>query len=77
MDQRPKEYPKASDLVNRLIEDVQGVLGSRAIPHEDMKLLKDKFHISVRLHRHEQERFGKRWKRDRESLKAGKSRFWA
>lgn len=74
MDQRPNAYPKPSDLVNRLIEDIQAVLGALAISPEDMKVMKDKFHVSVRLHRHEQERFGKKWKRTKTP---GVSRFWA
>lgn len=77
MDQRPTEYPKASDLVTALIEDVQVVLGTLAVSDDDMKQIKDRFHTSVRRHRHEQERFGKKWKRGRENLKAGKSRHWA
>lgn len=78
MDQRPNGYPKASDLVNKLIEDVQAVLGQ--LPGEYMKQLKDKFHVTARLHRHEQERFGKKWKRSRAALKAGEirpSKFWS
>ena len=60
-DQRPNGYPKTSDLVASLLEDVQTVF-SRATP-DDLKWLKEKFHKSVRRHRHEQERFGKKWKR--------------
>lgn len=77
-DQRPKGYPKASDLVNKLIEDVQIVLGP--LPDDDMRRLKDNLHVSVRLHRHEQERFGKKWKQGRSGPKAGgpqPSKFWS
>lgn len=69
MDQRPKDYPKASDLVRDLLADVREV--AKAISEDDLKLLKEKFHLSVRHHRHEQQRFGKKWKRSREQLKTG------
>ena len=70
-DQRPMGYPKATDLVQSLLDDVDAVLGTFAISDDDMKSLRDKFHITVRRHRHEQERFGKKWKRARVQLKAG------
>lgn len=74
MDQRPKDYPKASDLVNSLMEDVRLVFG--AMFDERAKQLKEKFHVTVRRHRHEQERFGKKWKREREAQAPRPSRHW-
>lgn len=71
-DQRPAEYPKASDLVSHLLDDVRTIFGTMS--NDDLKWLKDKFHTTVRRHRHDQERFGKKWKRSRERLKAGASR---
>lgn len=69
MDQRPHGYPKAGDLVNRLLDDARVVFSTAS--DDDLKWLKEKFHVTVRRHRHDQERFGKKWKRFRERLKAG------
>lgn len=58
----PRTAPKASDLVNRLLDDAQAVLGDR-LTEADAKALRERFHTAARAHRHAIERFGKKWKK--------------
>jgi hypothetical protein len=58
----PSSAPKASDLVDRLLDDARAILGMR-LTDSDAKALSDRFHTTARAHRHAIERFGKRWKK--------------
>lgn len=58
----PRSAPKASDLVNRLLDDCRIVFGDRFI-NSDIKPLRDRFHTTARAHRHAIEKFGKHWKK--------------
>ncbi len=62
----PLSYPNASRLVDRLLADVHAVLGD--IPEDRLKVLTNCFHITARWHRHEIERFGKKWKRNKSRI---------
>jgi len=58
----PRSAPRASDLVDRLLDDTRAVLGER-LTAADVKALSDRFHTTARAHRHAIERFGKHWKK--------------